>query len=232
MSDVRVYKAPDSNRAKQVVPDNDKGISQENLEGLRAEFVSVGGVVSSLPNPKSVRDFTIVVIPSKNHKEGHYERWQMINGLWCFIGLALPSYPHHISGSLDQRDSSQTITVSAIDTLTPVVDGWTTTHLDNVSVKNGLFLIEAKVEYIFQWNLSFTASSANQLFEGVIIVNGVDVASGSARQKIGTASDATSMGSQGIFDLGIGDTIGLAIYNRTSGADLTVEHANLSIRGQ
>ena len=39
-----------------VIPDNEKGVSQEGLEGLRAEIVSLGGIVDVLPDISSVRD--------------------------------------------------------------------------------------------------------------------------------------------------------------------------------
>jgi hypothetical protein len=69
--------------------DDQFGLTQESMEALRAEYLSIGGLVKTLPDPSEVRDFTISTIMSSD-KEGSdvANLWMMINGKWFHLGYS------------------------------------------------------------------------------------------------------------------------------------------------
>ena len=67
------------------------GLSQEARENLRTEFVSLGGIVTSLPDPSEVKDFTISVIMDTNITGAETATlYMMINGKWFTIKVDAP----------------------------------------------------------------------------------------------------------------------------------------------
>lgn len=214
-----------------VQPDVQRGLSQDAVEDLRSEFLSIGGIVESLPEIASVRDNTIVMIKSNDHK-GYvkYDRWQAIDGQWFWIGRARPQHPMHISGSLDMYNTTTAVAFSGVDALTNITSGWTVSHVDHIRYADGEFKIEAKGEYSIAWSLSVYPDGSNKEYEAGIVLNGSNAQKGWAHIKLSNASDTLTFGSQTIMELEIGDTIKLGAICRTNPvADLIIAHANLTL---
>lgn len=207
-----------------------RGISQDSLEDLRSEFLSIGGIVASLPDPKAVRDNTIVMIRDLSFKVEVYNRWQMINGKWYWIGKATPAEPYHITGSLDQKNTGTTISLSGVATnaLLPIDSGWTKTLTENIISRDaGKLQVESDGEYIIMWAMGITCTSANKAFEAGLMVNGSENASGWAEVMLSTANAELVLSTQTIVQLKKGDQLSLSIRCTSSPtADVNIEHAN------
>ena len=66
--------------------DNQFGLSQDNIEELRAEFISLGGIVDTLPDVSDVRDWTMVAIESDASGTQTVTLHLMVLGKWFNIG--------------------------------------------------------------------------------------------------------------------------------------------------
>lgn len=211
--------------------DGQRGISQEALEDLRSEFLSIGGVVKSLPDVKSVRDNTIVMIRDTSYKVEVYDRWQMINNKWYWIGKAVPENPFNITGEVYQKNTGTTIAVASINTLYNITSGWTYDLVEHIHYNQaGLFQIEHGGEYLVIWSLSLLSAGTNKEYEAGIVLNGSEFTSGWSHEKLAVANDTLSMSSSAILNLKTGDKINLGIICRTSPvADVDIEHANFLV---
>lgn len=89
------------------VTDGGKGVSEESLEGLRVEFVSLGGIVTTLPEVSSVRDFTQLVLKTGNLRE----LYMIVEGKWKFL-RRIDSQDHIVDA--DGTLSDVTLKVNAI----------------------------------------------------------------------------------------------------------------------
>lgn len=78
------------NKANQ--PDFQKGISQNNAEELRAEFAPRSAVVKVLPDPKSVRDFTQVILDKGEGADRYRALYMMIDGKWELMNIISPTW--------------------------------------------------------------------------------------------------------------------------------------------
>ena len=66
--------------------DNQFGLSQDNIEELRTEFISLGGIVDTLPDVGDVRDWTMVAIQSVESGVQTVTLHLMVLGKWFNIG--------------------------------------------------------------------------------------------------------------------------------------------------
>lgn len=100
------------NKANQ--PDFQKGISQNNAEELRAEFAPRSAVVKVLPDPKSVRDFTQVILDKGEGADRYRALYMMIDGKWELMNIISPTWDDlrfpATSGSLDPSASPVWVT--------------------------------------------------------------------------------------------------------------------------
>lgn len=217
---------------KEDIKDYQRGVSQESLEDLRSEFVSIGGIVTTLPDISEVRDWTMVSILTKDISgEDVLELWLMSDGKWWSLN-DYRATPSHASGNIDQYDTTSTVTLGTPDAIVVVTADWTIGHIDRLGYNNaGVFTVEIAGEYQIIWSLSFTSSIANKDFEGGILINGLSAQSGWAHRRISTASDTGSMGASTIEDLRKGDTISLGVVGETAPAtgNLIVQHASFTI---
>ena len=212
--------------------DYQKGISQENQESLRAEYFPIGVILTSLPEPSEVRDWTIATI-LKTDASGDdvMDLYLMMNGKWWSLN-DYRATPSHASGNIDQYDTTSTVTLGTPDAIVVVTADWTIGHIDGMGYNNaGVFTVEIAGEYQIVWSLSFTSSIANKDFEGGILVNGLSAQSGWAHRRISTASDTGSMGASTIEDLRKGDTISLGVVGETTPitGNLIIQHASFTI---
>ena len=214
-------------------------ISQENIEELRTEFISTGGLVTKLPEVSTVRDFTIVGIPSKDSGgEKVIALWMMMDGEW----YSLNSYrltPTGASGSISQYDTTSEVIIANINEDTEIIstnivggtDDWTNTHLDNMGYSDGQFTIERPGKYFISWALSFSmAGAGNDNIEAGVMVNHANLQKGGwAQRRIGTASDIGSMSANGMREFTKGTVISLAFRNESGTDNIYIDHASLSI---
>jgi hypothetical protein len=217
------------------------GQSQEQIEELRSEFMSIGGLVSALPEVGSVRDFTIIGIPSNDASgDRQVNLYMMMEGKW----FNLNSYglePTGNSGSIQQYNTNAIYTpVDGAGTETELVianeagttDQWDLIHSTRMGYnKDGGLIIEKAGRYSGLWSISFSAGSANQDFEAGFWLNGVNQKVGGwAQRKIGTASDIGSFSAGGIADLVKGDRVSLAFANITpSASTIIINHASFTL---
>lgn len=218
-------------------PDYQRGISQENLEDLRTEFLSTGGMVDVLPEPSEVRDWTIVGLQGKDN-DGHDEvtLFVMMLGGWFDLGNYTHMSPHS-EGSLDQFDTESEIVIGATDTIYEISsanelsgnDDWVLSHSEGVSYKDGVFTMIEAGHYTIAWSLSFHSGGSNQDYEGGILKNGENLQRGWAHRKISGSGDIGSFGAHAIMDLKTGDRISIGVVNETSTANFFINHANIVI---
>ena len=219
-----------NNTPEQQLPnDNQFGLTQNQIEEQRSEFVSKGGVVSELPAIQSVKDGSQYFVPFVDEKTSGFVVWQAIAGAWYCYGRITKQNPH-AEGGLEQYNTGATVVVSAMNTLYEVTAGWTTYHLDGVKTDdNGRFIIQNAGDYKIVWHLSVYLSTANQAVEGGILVNGKNLQRAYAHCYQQTANTKTNMGSNGVFELDKGDAISIGVANTTSTEDIVIEHASFSI---
>ena len=207
-------------------------LSQENIEDLRSEFTSVGGIVTVLPDIQEVRDHTEVMIKAPtSDEEEQYDIWKAINGSWFHISR-VGKFRLHSTGCVYQDNSNSTIAIAGVDTLTPIIDSdWVLFHEDGMEwiPDEGVFRVDIAGEYLGVWSISFTASAANQDIEVGWILNETRFGAGWAHRKISTASDTGNFGSPLLGDIKAGDKVGLGVVNTTSGADLIIQHASITL---
>lgn len=212
------------------------GQSQEQIEELRSEFVSLGGLVSVLPEVSSVRDWTMVGIPSiDSGGEKIISLWLMMNGEW----YSLNSYrltPTGASGNINMLNVAGIYTVPIADTryefttvrATGGTDHWELTDKNNINYSDGVFTIIRAGRYHIAWSVSFTCGTNNREYEMGVMLNGVQTY-GWAHRKIGTSGDVGSMSAQTILDLKKGDKISLGYLCIANTTTLTASHANLTL---
>jgi hypothetical protein len=220
-------------------PDNQHGLSQESVESLRSEYLSIGGMVTELPEVSSVRDFTLVGIEGTDASgEVEVNLFMMMLGKW----FNLNSYglqPTGNSGSLSQFNTNAVYTPTSTGVETELVianeagsvDQWDLIHSTRMGYNNdGGLIIEKAGRYVGIWSISFSASSANQEFEAGFWLNGENIEIGGwAQRKINTASDVGSFSANGIANLRKGDVVSLAIANLTSTANMIINHASFTL---
>ena len=227
---------PERKLPEEVISDNEKGISEENLEGLRAEFVSLGGIVDTLPDPSSVRDWTMVGIHTvTDNGEDIIALWLMMKGQW----YSLNSYrttPTGSSGNINQLNTNSEIVIGIVSTIYEInsanelggTDDWVVTDKNTIDYSDGVFTIIRSGRYLITWSASFYTATNNQEFEVGLLLNGSQTY-GWSQRKIGTASDIGSMGASTILDLKSGERISLGVQNITATANFFINHGNLTL---
>jgi hypothetical protein len=134
-----------------------------------------------------------------------------------------------ILGHMFQFDTHYTIAIAATDT-DYIIDNMTCGMTRGMIFQNGQeFKIVTPGIYQVSWQLSFTASSANQDIESGIGLNGDLVTGTSAHSKITTATDTKSVSGVGCLICAANDLIQLVTHNETSTADVIVEHCHVMI---
>ena len=63
-------------------------LSQENVEELRSEFVSIGGIVTTLPDIQEVRDLSQVILNTDNAEV----LYMAVDGKWKVVSLLTPTW--------------------------------------------------------------------------------------------------------------------------------------------
>lgn len=84
-----------NNINQQPIGDNkdfQKGISQNNAEELRAEFAPRNAIVKVLPDPKSVRDWTQVILDKEEGVDRYRALYMMVNGKWELMNIISPTW--------------------------------------------------------------------------------------------------------------------------------------------
>ena len=122
-------------------------VDQELIESLREEFLSSGGIVTKLPDIEEVRDFTIVVIMSKDADGKDVANlYMMIVGKW----FSLNEYQVVATGALggaDQFDTGTAVAFSGANIVTEITSGWTVGELQNMLFSSGVFTIQRAGNY-------------------------------------------------------------------------------------
>lgn len=209
--------------------DNEKGISQESLEGLRAEFISLGGIVTELPEISSVRDFTQIYIPKLDGDSKQlFDRYQALDGKW----YRLPDtaeYELHAEGSSEQYETGTVITIVTQDVAVEILEGWTNHYLHNMSNGDGVFTMEIAGDYQIHWSLSLLTVSPNKDYAAGVMVDGAPVEIGWAHLTLGASTDTGNMSSLTIKELRSGQKVSIGILNHTDATNVSVEHASFSV---
>ena len=208
--------------------DNRFGLSQDSIEELRAEFISLGGIVDSLPDVGDVRDWTMVGIESKDLSgDLTVNLYLMMLGKW----FSLNEYqvePTGSHGNIDQFDTSSVIAFTGANDITVITENWIVGILHFMDYNNaGVFTCKKAGSYSIGWSLSFASSGNNKDYEMGILVNGVNLQQGWAHRKIGASTDLGDMSSLTIFDLKKGDKISLGMLNETDTQTAIIDHATL-----
>jgi hypothetical protein len=83
--------------------------------------------------------------------------------------------------------------------------------------------------YSVSYNNTAFGANPNEVFKFELNVNLIPADNITSSRKFGGASDYGSMGASGLVSLSAGDRIWLSVKNETSGADVTVRHANVNL---
>ena len=205
------------------------GLSQEARENLRTEFISLGGIVTSLPDIAEVRDFTQVYIPSKDASGKQlFDIWQMLDGRWYNLGQVAQT-TLSVSGSSDQFDTNQTITISTVNTFTEITLGWTNNLKNNIEFSGGVYTIQIAGDYLIIWSLSVLPSVAGKTYEFGIGKNTVKINRGWTQEHLSNTTEEESLGASAILDLKTGDKISLGVINETDSNNIAIQHASFTI---
>ncbi len=209
--------------------DYQRGISQENLEDLRSEFVSIGGIVNSLPDISEVRDNTQIYIP-KTDGDGKqlFDRYQAIDGKW-YILPDTAQHELHAEGSSEQYETGTLVTIAVIDKAVELLSGWTNHYLHNMTNGNGVFTIQVAGDYQIHWSLSLVPISPNKDFAAGIMIDSVAVPIGWAHLTLGASTDTGNMSSLSMKELKSGQKVSLGLLNHTDTTNVNVEHASFSV---
>lgn len=219
-------------------PDNEKGVSEENLEGLRAEFVSLGGLVTKLPEVSEVRDWTMVgLLESTDAKTQVINLFVMTNGEWqSIIDIqAIGSNILRASADAGAFAVDAELTINTIDVAEELVDAnadktiWTLHNTENLDFAGGVFTVKYAGYYNIQWSISFTSIGSNKVYECGLYADGVDTERGYAQVKIITAGDVVSFGSNASNFISEGTKLSLYVTNTTDAVNFIVQHASLTI---
>ncbi len=209
--------------------DNQFGLSQENVEELRSEFISFGGIVERLPDVGDVRDWTMVGIPSRD-ADGvdTISLFLMMTGKWFHLNeyqaQATGAY-----GSADQYDTGTVINFGGTPDLVEVTSGWTAGAMNNILYSGGVFKIQRAGNYKISWAISFAiASGNNKEFEAGVLKNGVVTEQGWAHRKIAT-NDIGSFSASTIVPLKKNDLISLGVINETDTIAMVIDHISFTI---
>ena len=133
-------------------------------------------------------------------------------------------------GSFYGDNISQTITVSATDIYYELTAGLTGGAENGCTFQNAHeIIIVIAGNYLVNYSMSVTVNSANQTVESEVMINGTHQDNTSNHGHANTANDQISLGGTGILTLAVDDVVSLSASNHSSTADITVEHANLTI---
>lgn len=212
------------------VIDNEKGISEENLEGLRAEFVSLGGLVTELPEVSSVRDWTMVGIHSKDVSgEDTVNLYLMMMGRW----FNLNEYQEKSTGAhggIDQFDTGTVVNFTGANTITEITEGWALSTQQHILYDGaGVFTTEKAGNYYVGWSLSFASSGNNKDYEMGVLKKSIGLQQGWAHRKIAASTDLGDMSALTVLELKKGDKISLGMLNEDDTTSAIIDHAGLLI---
>jgi hypothetical protein len=209
--------------------DNEKGVSQESLEGLRAEFISLGGIVTELPEISSVRDFTQIYIPKLDGDSKQlFDRYQALDGKW----YRLPDtaeHDLHAEGSSEQYMVGTVMTIVTQNVAVEILEGWTNHHLHNMLNGAGVFTITVAGDYQIHWSLSLVPVSPNKDFAAGIMIDGIEAPIGWAHLTLGASTDTGNMSSLSLKTLRGGQKVSIGILNHTDTTNVEIEHASFSV---
>ena len=209
--------------------DYQKGISQDNLEDLRSEFVSIGGIVNTRPDMSEVRDGTQVYIP-KTDADGKemYDRYQAINGKW----FLLPDTAEHLlhgEGSSEQYETGTVVTILVQHNIYPIEEGWTNHYLHNMDNGSGVFTIKVAGDYFIAWTLAIHSSAPNEIYGCGLLIDNVNVETAWSHLTLGGTGAVGTMGASTMWRLKAGQRVSIGIKNTTSTADPIIDHASFSV---
>ncbi len=83
--------------------------------------------------------------------------------------------------------------------------------------------------YRMSYNNTAFGANPNEVFKFELNVNLISADNVASSRKFGGVSDKGSMGASGLISLSEGDRVWLSVRNETSGADVTVRHANVNL---
>ena len=209
--------------------DYQRGISQENLEDLRSEFVSIGGIVNDLPDISEVRDNTQIYIP-KTDADGKemYDRYQAINGKWFRLSDTA-EHKLHAEGSQEQYETGTVVTIGVIGTIYPITEGWHNHYLDSMTNGSGVFTMNIAGDYFIYWTVSIHSTAPNEIYQCGLLVDGVNVETAWSQLTLGGTGQVGSMGASTIWRLKAGQKVSIGIRNTTTTADPVIDHASFSV---
>jgi hypothetical protein len=215
--------------------DFQRGVTQENLEDLRTEFLSSGGIIKTLPEVSSVRDWTIVGSLDKDASgEAVLTLYIMVDGKWWNLN-DYRFTKTGASGNINMLNVVGTYSVPVADThyefttaRSGGTDHWDKTDLNNLTYDDGVFTIQRAGRFAISWSCGFTCGTNNREFEMGVMLNGAQTY-GWSHRKIGTANDVGSMGAQTILELRKNDKISLGYLEIANTDSVVVSHANLTI---
>lgn len=212
------------------------GLTQENREELRAEFLSTGGIVTSLPDVSEVRDFTIVSIMSKNADlKDVANLYIMIMGKW----FNLNEYTEKSTGAYggaDQYHAATVLTFTGVDDITQLTTNWVAEQLSHMTFANGIFTIEKSGHYKICWSMSYGSAGNNKIYEAGVCLNFIQgqkgddqIQQGWASRKMGAGTDIGDMSSYTLLELRAGDKISIGMVNETDTTGATLDHMSFTI---
>jgi hypothetical protein len=216
--------------------DYQRGISQENLEDLRAEYSPIGVILTSLPEPSEVRDWTMAgIITTDVSGEDVMELNLMADGRWWNLN-DYRATKTGASGNINMLNVVGTYLVAVADThyefnttnASGSTDHWDLTDENNMSYDDGVFTILRAGRFAITWSCGFTCGTNNREYEMGIMLNGVQTY-GWSQRKIGTSGDVGSMSAQTILELKKNDKISLGYLCIANTTSVLVSHANLTL---
>lgn len=209
---------------------NQFGLPQESIEELRSEFISLGGLVDKLPDVSSVRDWTMVGIPSKDASGVDIINLHlMMQGKWFSLN-EYQERPTGAYGGIDQFDTVSTITFTGVNDITVITADWSLSSLKDISYNNaGVFTIQKAGVYFIGWSLSFSSTGNNKDYEMGVLKNGVNIEQGWAHRRVAASTDLGNMSALTILELRSGDTISLGMLNEDDTTSAIIDHSGLTI---
>lgn len=131
-------------------------------------------------------------------------------------------------GEMHADNQSILVTIAVVNTHVEIPSGFTGGLVNGFAFQNAKELkCTAVGRYKLVWSISGQSASANQEFEGSVMLNGTAQTKGSGHSTMVSANKTASLGGTLLLDLAVDDLISLSMANHTGTANFTMEHASL-----
>ena len=133
-----------------------------------------------------------------------------------------------IYGSMYANNITQSVTISATDTLYEVgggMSGGTSNQITFQNSKELKCLVAGK--YSFNYSISVQCASANQEAEGGVMINSTAQSNGTSHSDLITANSPQTLSGSGVITLAVNDVVKFCVANHTATNNLVVSHASM-----